>query len=204
MLDLRAENLFDCRHLPQRQEVAMNRTELVDQVASTTGLDKRHAEAAVMAFIDSVVSEAKSGNKVSIFGFGTFTPGQRSGRTGRNPRTGAAVKIAARNVVKFKAATAFNEALNARSTKKSTAKKTAPAKATAAKTTKAATKAPAKSAPARSAAKAAVKTAPVRATAVKAPAKTAAAKTTAAKTTAAKATRATPAKATRATKTAKK
>ncbi|MGH9078270.1 MAG: HU family DNA-binding protein, partial [Acidimicrobiales bacterium] len=119
----------------------MNRSELVNHVASTVGLDKRQAEAAVMAFIDSVVGEAKSGNKVSIFGFGTFAPAQRDARVGRNPRTGDSVRIPARTVVRFKPATAFNEALNTKATKRSaanraTAAKSAPARAAAAKTTK--------------------------------------------------------------------
>lgn len=182
---------------PKRQEVAVNRSELVDQVASTTGLEKRHAEAAVTAFVDSVVTEVKSGNKVSIFGFGTFTPRHQEGRPGRNPRTGATVKIAARNVVKFTAATAFKEALNARSAKKSTAKKAAPAKATstsaAAKTAKATTKAPAK---------AATKTAATKAPATKAPAKAANKTAPAAKAT--KATAKAPAKAAKSAKSARK
>ncbi|HWG73584.1 MAG TPA: HU family DNA-binding protein, partial [Acidimicrobiales bacterium] len=148
----------------------MNRSELVDKVASTAGLEKRHAEAAVTAFVDSVVNESKAGNKVSIFGFGTFTPKHQEGRPGRNPRTGATVKIAPRNVVKFTAATAFKEALNARGAKKSPTKKAAPAKSTAAKST------PAKSTPAKST--------PAKST----PAKSTPAKSTPAKSTPAKST----------------
>ncbi len=188
----------------------MNRTQLVEEVASTAGLDKRQSEAAVMALIDSVIAEAKAGNKVSIFGFGTFTPGARAGRDGRNPRTGEAVKIAARNVVKFKPATAFNEALNTRGAKRSTGKKTAPAKATAAKPTAtrttatrtSATRTPAtktaatrtaatrtaatKTAATKTAATRAAKAGPARSAATKGPARTPAAKAPA-RTTAAKA-----------------
>lgn len=138
------------RELPYYLEASVNRTELVEQVATSTGLEKRQAEAAVKAVIDSVVTETKSGNKVSIFGFGTFTPLAKAARTGRNPRTGTAVKIPARTAVKFKAATAFNSALNTRGTKRaSAAKKATPTKTAKAPAKKAsAAKAPAKKAPA--------------------------------------------------------
>src|ERR1700735_3539957 len=119
MLDLGRENLFDCSHLPQqRQEVAVNKSQLIESVAGTTGLDKKQAEAAVGAFVDSVVAKTKSGEAVSIFGFGIFQPTARAARTGRNPQTGAAVKIAASKSVKFQPATAFKAALNTRTTKK--------------------------------------------------------------------------------------
>ena len=70
----------------------MNRTELVDAVASKTGLDKKHAEAAVAAVAESVMAETKSGSKVAIFGFGTFSPSARAARHGSQSsdwRTGA-------------------------------------------------------------------------------------------------------------------
>ena len=88
-------------NFPKRQEVAVNKSELVDQVAGSTGLEKRQAESAVTAMIDAVIAEAKSGNRVSIFGFGTFTPTSRAARVGRNPQTGAPVKIAASKGVRF-------------------------------------------------------------------------------------------------------
>jgi DNA-binding protein HU-beta len=121
----------------------LNRTELVERVAETTGLDKRNAEAAVVAVADAVMSETKAGNKVSIFGFGTFTPTSRAARTGRNPQTGAPVKIAASKSVRFAPASAYKSSLNA---KKAAAKKAAAAKksskaAPAKKTAKKATKA---------------------------------------------------------------
>jgi DNA-binding protein HU-beta len=124
-------------YFPKRQEVAVNKSELVDQVASSTGLEKRQAESAVTAVIDAVIAEAKSGQRVSIFGFGTFTPTSRAARTGRNPQTGAPVKIAASKGVRFAPAQAFKTALNAKGgtkkaaapAKKGGAKKAAPAKA---------------------------------------------------------------------------
>src|SRR3954469_9152709 len=130
MLDLAAQNLFDYGQLPQtRQEVAVNKSELVDQVVGSTGLEKRQAESAVTAVIDAVIAEAKSGNRVSIFGFGTFTPTSRAARTGRNPQTGAPVKIAASKGVRFAPAQAFKTALNARGGSKAAA----PAKKASAK-----------------------------------------------------------------------
>jgi DNA-binding protein HU-beta len=139
MLDLERENLFDCCHLPQqRQEVAVNKSELIETVADTAGLDKKQAEAAVGAFVDSIVARTKSGEQVSIFGFGIFKPTARAARTGRNPQTGAAVKIAASKSVKFQPATAFKASLNTKATKKAavaakkTTAKSAPAKKAAA------------------------------------------------------------------------
>ena len=137
----------------------MNRTELVDAVAHKTGLDKKQAEAAVAAVTESVVTETKGGNKVAIFGFGTFSPSARAARMGRNPQTGAPVKIAASKSVRFAPASAYKEALNSRG-KAAAAKKAAPAKkATAAKKASPAKKAAVgkKAAPAKKAAKAAKK-----------------------------------------------
>jgi DNA-binding protein HU-beta len=177
-------------NFPTRQEGAVNKAELVEAVATATGLDKRQAEAAVGAFVESVVSKTKAGEPVSIFGFGAFKPTARAARKGRNPQTGAPVKIAASKSVKFQPATAFKTVLNTRGaakkatakkatatvTKKATAKAAPAAKATTTKATKA-TKAPA-----AKAAKAATKAPAARATTAKAtPAKTAPVKTTTAK-----------------------
>ena len=128
MLDLTLKNLLYIRELPQqRQEVAVNRTELVDAVAGKTGLDKKTAEAAVSAVTDSVMNETRAGNKVAIFGFGTFSPSARAARMGRNPQTGAPVRIAASKGVRFAPASAFKEALTSRG-KVAATKKAAPAK----------------------------------------------------------------------------
>jgi DNA-binding protein HU-beta len=145
MLDLPLKNLLYIRELPQqRQEVAVNRTELVEAVAMKTGLDKKNAEAAVSAVTESVMTETRSGNKVAIFGFGTFSPSARAARMGRNPQTGAPVRIAASKGVRFAPASAFKEALNSRG-KVAATKKAAPAKkASAAKKGTTAKKAPAK------------------------------------------------------------
>ena len=109
MLDLAPRNLLYIRELPQLtpMEVAVNRTELVDSVSGKTGLDKKQSEAAVSAVADAVMAEIKAGNKVSLFGFGTFSPTARAARMGRNPQTGAPVKIAASKGVRFAPASAF-------------------------------------------------------------------------------------------------
>ena len=121
----------------------MNRTELAESVASKTGLDKKQSEAAVEAVTAAIVAEIKAGNRVSIFGFGSFEPRARAARTARNPQTQATVKVPASKSVAFKPASAFKSTLNSRSkaaakkapaakapAKKAPAKKAAPAKAT--------------------------------------------------------------------------
>ena len=124
----------------------MNKSELVDHVRDAAGIDRREAEAAVNAVLSAVISDIKSGNKVSISGFGIFNPQARAARMGRNPQTGAPVKIAASKSVRFAPAQAFKNELNPSSGKKAGAsKKAAPAKK-AAKSSSTAKKAPAKKA----------------------------------------------------------
>jgi DNA-binding protein HU-beta len=119
----------------------VNRTELAESVASKTGLDKRHSEAAVEAVTEAIVAEIRAGQRVSIFGFGSFEPRARAARTARNPQTQAVVKVPASKSVAFKPAAAFKDALNSKG--KAPAKKAPAAKAPA---KKAAAKAPAKKA----------------------------------------------------------
>lgn len=127
----------------------MNRTELAEAVASQTGLDRRHAEAAVEAVAGSIIGEVRAGRRVSIFGFGSFDPRTRAARLARNPQTQATVRVPASKTVAFKPAAAFKEALNSKG-KAAPAKKAAAAgKASAAKkgsAKKAAAKTPAKAA----------------------------------------------------------
>jgi DNA-binding protein HU-beta len=121
---------FMAGNFPISRRPSVNRSELVDSVESATGLDRRQSESAVKAVVDAVITEIQSGAKVSIFGFGTFTPTSRAARVGRNPQTGAAVNIAASTGVKFSPATALKALLNPKpAAKKSAAKKaSAPAK----------------------------------------------------------------------------
>jgi DNA-binding protein HU-beta len=119
--------------------VAVNKGELVESIASRSGLDKRQAEGALNAFVDAVMDAVKGGERVAILGFGSFNPKSRSARTGRNPQTGAPVKIAASKSVGFAPGAAFKTTLNSKGgTKKAApAKKSAAAsKATAKKATK--------------------------------------------------------------------
>lgn len=107
----------------------MNRSELVQHVAEQTGINRGTAEEAVGAMVDAVMAATKKGDKVSLFGFGTFTPTSRPARMGRNPQTGEPVKIAASKGVRFAPAAAFKTALNGKAAaKKATAKKSSGAK----------------------------------------------------------------------------
>lgn len=81
----------------------MNKGELVDFIASEAGLTKAQAGDALNAVLTAVQKTLKKGDKVTLVGFGTFSVSKRAARTGRNPKTGATIKIAAKKVVKFKA-----------------------------------------------------------------------------------------------------
>ena len=90
----------------------MKKVELVEAVAKETGLTKADSARAVDATFAAITEALKKGDKVPLVGFGTFAVSRREGRTGRNPQTGAEVKIPARNAVTFKAGTALKEAVN--------------------------------------------------------------------------------------------
>ena len=92
----------------------MNKTELVDAIAKETGLSKKDSEKAVKAFTDAVSKELKKKGKVQLVGFGTFETAKRAARTGKNPQTGASIKIPAATVPKFKAGKALKEAVNSK------------------------------------------------------------------------------------------
>lgn len=81
----------------------MNKAELVAKIAEEVNLTKVQANAALDSFIDAVTRTLKGGGKVTLVGFGTFTLSKRSARNGRNPRTGAVIKIKAKKVARFKA-----------------------------------------------------------------------------------------------------
>lgn len=148
----------------------MNRADLIDRVRNSVGLSRADSESAVDAVLETVMSAVQGGDRVSLFGFGTFAPSSRAARTGRNPRTGDPVKIAASTGVRFSPSAAFKASLNPKKAAKKSAPKAAPSKTTKAavappapakKATKAieATKAlkATKAAPAKKAAKAATK-----------------------------------------------
>jgi DNA-binding protein HU-beta len=90
----------------------MNKAELVDAVAGSANLSKADATRAVDAVVDAITSALKKGQQVSVVGFGTFSVKHRSARSGRNPRTGDTINIAASNVPGFKAGKALRDAVN--------------------------------------------------------------------------------------------
>jgi DNA-binding protein HU-beta len=81
----------------------MNKAELIDSMADNANLSKADAKRALDAFLDATGKALKKGDKVALVGFGTFSVSKRAARKGRNPQTGKEIKIAAKNVVKFKA-----------------------------------------------------------------------------------------------------
>lgn len=108
----------------------MNKSGLVERVADAAGIDKRRAEAAVDALLETIVESTRAGERVSIHNFGAFSRTSRAARLGRNPRTGEAVPIAASTGVKFAPAVAFKSVLNPKGAKKAAAKKSGAKKVT--------------------------------------------------------------------------
>lgn len=86
----------------------MNKAELVDAIASKSGITKTQANDALDCFMETVVKTLKKGDKVTLVGFGTFSVSERSARNGRNPQTGEVIKIKARKVPRFKAGKEFS------------------------------------------------------------------------------------------------
>ena len=80
----------------------MNKAELIEEVTKVTS-GKKEAEAALGATLEAIKKALKKGNSVTLVGFGTFSVSKRAARNGRNPQTGAVIKIKARKVAKFKA-----------------------------------------------------------------------------------------------------
>ena len=81
----------------------MNKAQLIDAMASEAGLTKVDAKKALDAFVSATSGALKSGDRVALVGFGSFSVSKRGKRTGRNPQTGKEISIPAKNVVKFKA-----------------------------------------------------------------------------------------------------
>jgi DNA-binding protein HU-beta len=144
-------------------EVKVNKADVIDRVAGASGVAKQQAEGVLDAFFDTVKSAVRGGDRVGWPSFGSFSATQRKARTGRNPRTGEAVKISASTAMKFTPGSALKDFLNpkppakktaaakgggAAAPKKPTATKASAAKASASKAsgkkTASATKAPAK------------------------------------------------------------
>ncbi len=81
----------------------MNKAELITKLADDAGITKTQANAALDSFVAAVTKTLKGGGKVTLVGFGTFSISKRAARNGRNPQTGAVIKIKAKRVAKFKA-----------------------------------------------------------------------------------------------------
>jgi len=90
----------------------MNKQDLIDAIAKASGLSKAAAARSLDATTDAVTKSLKKGDPVQLIGFGTFKVSKRAARNGRNPRTGAAIKIAARKAPVFTAGKALKDALN--------------------------------------------------------------------------------------------
>lgn len=90
----------------------MNKAELIDAIASEAGLSKADAKKALDAFVGATTGALKKGDRISLVGFGSFSVSKREARTGRNPQTGKEIKIAAKNVIRFKAGTDLSDAVN--------------------------------------------------------------------------------------------
>ena len=90
----------------------MNKTDLIDAVAEAADISKMSATRAVDAAIEAITSALKKGDQVAILGFGTFASKARPARTGRNPKSGEAIQIAAANVPVFKPGKGLKDALN--------------------------------------------------------------------------------------------
>ncbi|MEO8771314.1 MAG: HU family DNA-binding protein [Ferruginibacter sp.] len=81
----------------------MNKAELIAKISDDAGITKTQANATLDSFIEAVTKTLKAGSKVTLVGFGTFSVSKRAARNGRNPQTGAVIKIKAKRVARFKA-----------------------------------------------------------------------------------------------------
>ncbi|MDH4061691.1 MAG: HU family DNA-binding protein [Aquincola sp.] len=89
----------------------MNKTDMIEHIAKQADISKAAATRALEAFVGGVKTTLKKGNSVSLVGFGTFAVSKRAARSGRNPRTGAAIKIKAAKVPKFRPGKALKDAM---------------------------------------------------------------------------------------------
>ncbi|WP_347374627.1 HU family DNA-binding protein [Aequorivita sp. Q41] len=90
----------------------MNKSDLIDAMAADAGITKAAAKKSLESFLGNVEKSLKKGNRVSLVGFGSWSVSKRAAREGRNPQTGKTIKIAAKNVVKFKAGSDLQNSVN--------------------------------------------------------------------------------------------
>ena len=103
--------------------MGLNKTQLIGAVAAETGKTKVDAEKAIKSTLSAISGELAGGGNVTLIGFGTFSVIERAARNGKNPQTGATIKIAAKKVAKFKPGKALSESVSAK--KKAAPKKKA-------------------------------------------------------------------------------
>lgn len=89
----------------------MNKTELITAMAEASGLTKKDCDTSLNAFVDTLQTALKSGDKVQLLGFGTFEVKERAARTGKNPATGATIEIPASKAPAFKPGKAFKDSV---------------------------------------------------------------------------------------------
>jgi DNA-binding protein HU-beta len=92
--------------------MSLNKAELVTAVAEATGETKVLSEKMILATVNAISAELGKGENVTLIGFGTFSVYGRAARTGKNPRTGASIKISAKKVAKFKPGKALSALVN--------------------------------------------------------------------------------------------
>ena len=92
----------------------MNKAELVEKIANDADISKATADRVLSATIEQIIKAVTKGDGVQLIGFGTFKSGKRAARVGRNPATGAEIKIPAAKTAKFSAGKAFKDAVNKR------------------------------------------------------------------------------------------
>lgn len=102
----------DCLKLLFQGEISMNKTELVEKVAESTGKTKKDAGQVVEAVLNCISSALQEGDKVTLIGFGNFEVRERAARTGRNPQTGEEIQIEASRVPSFKPGKQLKESVN--------------------------------------------------------------------------------------------
>ena len=90
----------------------MNKSDLIDAMAESAGITKAAAKKALESMLSEIQGSLQKGNRVSLVGFGSWWVSRRAARDGRNPQTGATIKIKAKNVVKFKAGSDLSGSVN--------------------------------------------------------------------------------------------
>jgi DNA-binding protein HU-beta len=103
IVQLHLKTFYICYIQNFQKKPTMNKAELIAKIADDAGVTKTQANDSLDSFVEAVTKTLKGGGKVTLVGFGTFSVSKRAARNGRNPQTGAVIKIKAKKVAKFKA-----------------------------------------------------------------------------------------------------